>query len=188
MKSTEDMAQRLLRVDMHEYFLSRISEAMENENYIEASWLIYSCFENRYFRTIQKYRDYCKYCRSKGKCNHKQSNDLALTTKVKCVQRLYNNSVPCITNSFREGLFKETIDWIEKRNKLMHELLSLEYYQETDKRFLNSAEFGLNLLKETYDSCTLFRSYFYEDGYEFVFPEDAMEGCFCKPHNNKMEE
>ena len=60
MKSTEDMEQRLQRVDMHEYFLNRITAAMEEENYIEASWLIYSCFENRYFRTIQKYRESCK--------------------------------------------------------------------------------------------------------------------------------
>lgn len=113
MKSTENIEQRMLRVDMHEYFLNRIAEAIERENYIEASWLIYSCFENRYFRTVQKYREYCKYCRSKSKCNKKQSNDLALATKIKCVKRLFDSNVSCINNAFRYELFKETLDWID---------------------------------------------------------------------------
>lgn len=187
MKSTEDMEQRLQRVDMHEYFLNRITAAMEEENYIEASWLIYSCFENRYFRTIQKYRESCKYCRSKSKCNHKNSNDLAIATKIRCVQRLHDNDVSCIKNAFRYELFNETLDWVGKRNALMHELLSLEYYQETDQRFKKSAEIGLRLLNETYDCCTQFRSLFYEDGYIFSFPDAAMEGCACKPHEKPEE-
>lgn len=181
MDSTESLEERMLRVDMHDYFLSRINRAIEDCNYIEASWLIYSCFENRYYRTIQKYREYCKYCRSKSKCNKKNRNDLALATKIKCVRRLYENNVLCIIDSFRYNLFKETLEWIDKRNKLMHELLSLDYYQDTDLRFKESANNGLILLNETYKCCTEFRRLFYSDGYEFVFPTEAMEGCPCKP-------
>lgn len=47
MKSTEELSKRLKRVDMHDYFLNRIALAMKNNNYIEASWLIYSCFRKQ---------------------------------------------------------------------------------------------------------------------------------------------
>ena len=176
-----------MRVDMHEYFLGKIDVAMANGGYIEASWLIYSCFENRYFRTVQKYRDLCKYCRSKSKCNHKNKNELALATKVKCVQRLYKNAVPCISNAFTEDLFDHTLKWIDARNTLMHELLSLEWYQESDMKFKDNATEGLRLLNETYECCTEFRRRFYEDGYEFIFPEAAAEDCPCKPRKNTEE-
>lgn len=66
----------------------------------------------------------------------------------------------------------------------MHELLSLEYYQETDKRFKESAKKGLNLLNETYEACTNFRKLFYADNYVFEFPEKAMDDCSCKPQKN----
>ena len=54
MKSTEKYEDREKRVDMHNFFISKIDDAMKNKRYIEASWLIYSCFENRYFRTVEK--------------------------------------------------------------------------------------------------------------------------------------
>lgn len=185
MKSTETMESRLIRVDMHDYFLNRINVAMENENYIEASWLIYSCFENRYFRTIEKVKQNCKYCRSKSKCNKKEKNELALATKIKCINRLYENNVECISKAFRSEIFQETLKWIDDRNTLMHELLSLEFYEDTDKRFRKSAEDGIVLLNETYSSCTEFRKLFYTDGYDFIFPENAMEGCSCKPRKKE---
>lgn len=183
MRSTESMEQRLKRVDMHEYFLDRIKSSMESENYIEASWLIYSCFENRYFRMIEKVREHCKYCRAKSKCNHKQKNELALATKIRCIQRLHNAFVPCISGAFPYRLFDDTLKWIKGRNDLMHELLSLDYYQDSDARFKNSAEEGAVLLDETYKACTMFRKLFYDDGYDFVFPIEAMEGCSCKPQD-----
>lgn len=54
MKSTEQKGERLKRVDMHNFFMEKIDDAMKNKRFIEASWLIYSCFENRYFRTVEK--------------------------------------------------------------------------------------------------------------------------------------
>ena len=186
MESTETMESRLKRVDMHNYFLDKINKAIEAENYIEASWLIYSCFENRFYRTMEKYKKYCKYCRSKSKCNKKDKNELALATKVKCVQRLHDNDVTCISQAFRYDLYKEILDWIEERNNLMHELLSLEFYEYTDKKFEENALKGKNLLDETYESCTKFRKLFYNDDYHFEFPKAAMEKCSCKPQNSKQ--
>lgn len=54
MKSTEQKGERLKRVDMHNFFMEKIDDAMKNKRFIEASWLIYSCFEKRYFRTVEK--------------------------------------------------------------------------------------------------------------------------------------
>lgn len=187
MKSTESMESRLERVDMHTYFLNRINVAMENRNYIEASWLIYACFENRYYRMVEKIRDSCKYCRSKSKCNKKGKNELALVTKIKCIQRLYEQDVPCIKNAFRDEIFTETTNWIAERNSLMHELLSLEFYQNTDERFKQNAEKGLQLLNETYTSCTEFRRLFYDKNYIFKFPEVAMDKCACKPKEDSAK-
>lgn len=180
MKSTESMESRLKRVDMHQYFLDKIETAMEKGNYIEASWLIYSCFENRYCRVLEKLKNRCKYCRKRSKCRP-GDDDLALTTKIKCVKRLHENSVNCISLSFRFELFQETVDWVATRNKLMHALLCLDYYENTDELFKESAEEGQKLLEETYRSCTEFRKIFYSEDYIFEFPEAAMEGCPCKP-------
>ena len=187
MNSTEQMNVRLMHVDMHEYFLTRINKAMSTENYIEASWIIYSCLENRYFRTMEKLKNQCKYCRSKSKCNRKKKNELALKTKINCIKRLHENNVKCISEAFRIELFEETKSWVKKRNDLMHDLLSLDIYENTDVMFKESAEVGLKLLNETYTSCTEFRRLFYQDDYTFVFPENAMDACNCKPQEKKDE-
>ena len=187
MKSTEDKDTRLKRVDMHDYFLNRINHAMEHSNYIEASWLIYACFENRYFRTVSKYREYCKYCRSASKCNKKAKNELALATKIKCVKRLHENKVPCISESFDYSIFKDTLKWVDDRNNLMHDLLSLELYENTDGLFKANAEAGLELLLKTYEYCTRFREKFYSEGYVFVMPDIAAEACPCKPQQTEKE-
>lgn len=69
----------------------------------------------------------------------------------------------------------------------MHDLLSLEWYENTDELFKESAERGIALLNETYESCTKFRKMFYAEGYTFIFPEKAMEGCQCSRKGNKQE-
>lgn len=184
MESTETKESRLKRVDMHQYFLDRINADMENENYIEASWLIYACFENRFFRTLEKYKKFCKYCRGKGKCNKKEKNELAFATKIKCVKRLHDNNVSCISEAFRYELYDEILEWVKGRNSLMHELLSLKFYENTDEMFKENAERGKELLDETYECCTKFRRLFYAEDYDFNFPEEAMEGCPCKPRKN----
>lgn len=180
MNSTEKMEERLERVDMHDFFLNKIDEAINEERYIEASWLIYSCMENRFFRTLQKYKKQCKYC--KGKCK-KNKNELAISTKIDCVKRLMENSVTCVSDSFTPVLLENTRLWIKNRNNMMHDLLSLETYQDMDELFKKSSIEGRELLIQLYEACTLFRKKFYADGYVFIFPESAMEGCSCKPKN-----
>ena len=143
MKSTEKMEERLNLVDMHNFFLKKIDDAICEERYIEASWLIYSCIENRFFRTLQKYKKQCKYC--SGKCK-KNKNELAISTKIACVKRLLENNVNCISESFTPELLENTRLWVKNRNNMMHDLLSLETYQDMDERFKISSIEG----KETY--------------------------------------
>lgn len=138
--------------------------------------------ENRFFRTLQKYKYLCKYCN--GKCR-KNKNELAISTKIACIERLVENDVFCISSSFSKELLEETRKWVKKRNKMMHELLSLETYRDTDENFENLSSEGKELLDQLYSACTLFREKFYAEDYEFVFPESAMEGCSCKPKIKK---
>lgn len=187
MESTENMATRLKRVDMHEFFLNKIVCAMEEKRYIEASWLIYSCLENRYFRTIEKIKSQCIY--SKGKCK-KPKNELALRTKVTCIQRLFESNCECFRISFSDDLFEKTKKWIKKRNNLMHNLLQLDYYENMDKEFENISIEGLEILRVTYVACTRFRERFYDRDYTFIFPSEAMEKCSCNnnKNSNSLEE
>ncbi len=178
MKSTEKKEERLKRVDMHDFFLQKIEDAMQEERYIEASWLIYSCFENRYFRTVEKVKKECRY--SKGRCK-KPKNEMALATKVRCIQHLAEANCECFRKAFADELFNQTLIWIKKRNNLMHNLLQLEEYEDMYNQFKESSEEGFTLLQETYKSCTEFRKIYYSDNYVFEFPEEAMEKCNCKP-------
>ena len=179
MESTEEMATRRAMVDMHSFFLEKIDEAINGKNEIEASWLIYACLENRYYRILLKYKRNCKYCKKGSKCR-KASNQLALSTKISCVERLLQADVKCISDSFTRELLRSTRCWVKRRNKMTHELLSLEKYREAyDRSFSELAEEGRRLLSETYDACTKFRALFYSPEYSFEFPEECMEQCLC---------
>ncbi len=184
MKSTEDKTLREQMVDMHQFFLDRINDAITNERYIEASWLIYSCIENRFFRIIQKYKNQCKYC--KGKCK-KNKNELSISTKVSCVKRLCEHKVSCISDAFTEEQLEEIRIWVKRRNTLMHDLLSMESYRNTDEDFKAAAIEGQVILGKLYSSCTQFRKKFYAKGYVFVFPEEAMNACSCSRNSNGLE-
>lgn len=184
MKSTEAKEIRERMVDMHQFFLDRIDEAIKSGRFIEASWLIYSCLENRFFRILQKYKANCRYCT--GKCK-KNRNELALSTKLSCVKRLCENDVPCISNSFSLAQLEEIRIWVKKRNHMMHDLLSLDTYENTDEDFKASAIEGQTILTNLYASCTRFRHEFYSDKCEFTFPEKAMEDCPCNRNNKESE-
>lgn len=183
MKSIEEKSIRVNMVNMHQFFIDKIDKAIKDKRYIEAAWLIYSCMENRFFRVLAKYKNQCIYCNGKSKCD-KNTNELALKTKIACVKRLVENNVSCLSNSFTVEQLDSIKTWVGKRNTMMHDLLSLETYQNTDDAFEKSAKEGKKLLSDLYKSCTEFRKAFFAEDYEFVFPLSAMEECRCKPRNN----
>lgn len=183
MKQNESIDVRCDMATMHDFFLNKIDESIKGGLYFEAAWLIYSCLENRFFRVLDKYKRNCKYCVNGGKCR-KGSNQLAIGTKIKCVERLYNADVSRVRSSFSAELFAEVRLWVTLRNKLMHNLLSLEHYEEHfDNDFKELALNGKKVVDDVYDACTKFRAAFFEPGYEFIFPESCMEQCPCKPRN-----
>ena len=188
MKQNEPLEIRCELATMHDYFLNKIEKSIDGKLYFEAAWLIYSCLENRFFRVLDKYKRSCKYCVKSGKCR-KGSNQLAIGTKIKCVERLYDAGVSCIRSSFSTELFAEVRAWVKLRNKLMHNLLSLEHYDEHfDNDFKELALSGKKVVDDVYEACTIFRAAFFEPGYEFRFPESCMEQCPCKPRNQKKDD
>lgn len=187
MIQNEPIELRCEMATMHDFFLKKINESIEGELYFEAAWLIYSCLENRFFRVLDKYKRECKYCAKGGKCR-KGNNQLALSTKVSCVERLYKENVSCISDSFPGEIFNEVKAWVKSRNRLMHNLLSLERYEEHfDNDFKELALSGKAIVEDVYDACTKFRGAFFQPDYKFVFPESCMEECSCKPHQKKGE-
>lgn len=187
MKQNESLELRCEMATMHDFFLSKIDESIEGELYFEASWLIYSCLENRFFRVLDKYKRECRYCRKGGKCR-KGSNQLAISTKIGCVERLYKAGVGCISNSFLSEIFGEVKTWVKSRNNLMHNLLSLEHYEDHfDNDFKELALSGKRIVEDVYEACTKFREAFFQPDYKFVFPESCMEECPCKSHQKKEE-
>ncbi len=186
MESTEPMDTRLKMVEMHAFFLGRIESSIAEENFFEASWLIYACMENRFFRVLDKYKRDCKYCVKGGKCR-KGSNQLAISTKIACVERLAKAGVSSVCDSFGADLFQDVRNWVKRRNKLMHDLLALGTYEEKfDNDFRSLAVDGQDVLDRLYKACEKFRAEFYADGYEFEFPEECMEGCSCKPRGKAV--
>lgn len=174
---------RLEMATMHDFFLGKIEHAVKDGNHIEACWLIYACLENRFFRVLDKYKRDCKYCIKGRKCR-KSSNQLALSTKVACVERLFKANVECISKSFEQSIFDDTRQWVKRRNCLMHNLLALgEYEEHFNDDFKELSEEGVALLGRVYGACTAFRKIFFSDKYVFRFPEECMESCTCKPRN-----
>ena len=168
---------------MHDFFLGKIEYAVKEGNHFEACWLIYACLENRFFRVLDKYKRNCKYCIKGGKCR-KSTNQLALSTKVACVERLFKANVECISNSFEQSIFDETRQWVKERNCLMHNLLALgEYEKHFDNDFKKLSEEGVVLLDRVYGACTAFRRIFFSEKCVFEFPEECMNACICKPRD-----
>lgn len=184
MKSVENKETRLEMVDMHKFFLDKINNAIEEKRYVEASWLIYSCMENRFFRVLCKFKNQCVY--SDGKCG-KSKNELAISTKISCVRRMCQNNVICISNAFTIEQLDNISKWIKQRNRMMHDLLSLDTYEETDEEFELSALEGKVFLDELYESCTEFRKIFFSQDYIFEFPKAAMDGCNCRKSKKRKE-
>ena len=94
----------------------------------------------------------------------------------------------CISDSFPGEIFDEVRAWVKSRNRLMHNLLSLEDYEDHfDNDFKELALSGKIIVEDAYDACTKFREAFFQPDYKFVFPESCMEECPCKSHQKKEE-
>lgn len=171
MQAKEDFSIRLEMAEMHEEFIDRMTRAYDNKNYVETVWICYAIFEQRISRLIAKYIDKCPVPKRKDK------KTCAISTRVKCIQKLIDSKYGAFED-FDKQIMSNVKEWCNKRNVLVHGLISLQHYKEYDKEFKQLAEQGVPLVFELYDVCTDFRNKWYEE--KELDTEFPMKNCLCK--------
>lgn len=156
MKPKEPIEVRRKMADMHTGFRDNLSELMKSKNYIAASWICYSIFEQRTNRLMQKHIDQCT--RSPF-YNNKVRRIASISVKLKCLKCLVSNKYGGYAD-FDRNLLDEILVWCEKRNSLTHQLINLDNYQDYNERFRDLAESGAKLVDRLYAAATKFRQWF----------------------------
>ena len=173
MNPKESISIRLEMAEMHSSVLDRIEDSYKNKQYIEVCWLCYACFESRVNRVL------IKICSGCNKDARKTNRKIGITTKLECFVRLVRSDYP--------PLLKENIDfihnvkgWCKERNDLIHGMVSLEYYNDADKKFENLAKRGKTLVKKMYSLGTDVREYYYQTTEIPKFNQKVMDSCPLK--------
>lgn len=153
MKEKDSYTMRLEMAHMHDDFLARLDKAMENKEYVEASWLCYAIFEQRIARMMEKHITKCpKQKRQDNK------SPVGISTKLLCLQKLCKIEYGAYVDVDRNVL-KEIADWCKSRNQLVHGLVSLEHYKKYDTEFKSLAEAGAPLVKKLYSEASKVREW-----------------------------
>ena len=152
----KDSAENLLAmVKMHDDVIDRINQAFSDENYIECCWLCYACFESRVNRTMEKLCPGCpKPARTDGR-------HIGITTKLDCLNRLRQSSYAL----FADASLNEITNikgWCKDRNALIHDLVSLDNYERSNREFKSLAKRGVGLVTRIYSSVSTIRNNYYE--------------------------
>ena len=156
---------------MHNEFLEQLRESIQKRAYIEATWLCYAMFEQRTWRIIEKHAYLCP----KEERKHK-GKGIVISTKLKCLRKLCKLKYGPFS-SFDAELIDLIDAWCDKRNKLTHGLISIEYYKKYSKEFEELAEIGYSLVSRLYDEATKIREWYRcEDNKLGTFP-DVNCGC-----------
>ena len=170
MNPKESLEIRKQMAEMHDSVIKRINKAYKDKQYIEVCWLCYACFESRVNRVLQKI---CSGC---IKPERKDKRNIGITTKLECYVRLIKSHYP--------PLSKENIDlintvkgWCKERNDLIHGMVSLEYYNDADKKFESLAKRGKTLVTRMYSLGTDVREYYYQATESPMFDESVTNSC-----------
>ena len=173
MEPIESIEIRRQMAEMHDSVIEKIEEAYEGKQYIEVCWLCYACFESRVNRI------FLKICPGCSKPNRKGKRNIGITTKLECCVRLIKSDYP--------PLSKESIDlintvkgWCKERNSLIHGMVSLEYYNDADKKFANLAKRGKTLVTRIYSLGSDVREYYYQATEIPPFDESVVKACSLK--------
>lgn len=172
MKAKEEYEIRQKMSDMHENFISRMSEAYDNHWYVESVWYCYAIFEQRVNRLIAKYIDRCQLCPERV-----DNKSAAISTRIACLKKLSNMNYGAF-DIFDSDLLDRVQRWCNDRNELVHGLVSLKHYKHYDEEFKQLAERGVPLVFEVYDMCTDFRNHWYES--EEPTEKFPVKKCKCK--------
>lgn len=172
MEAKESYELRLEMAEMHEEFIERMSASYDNKYYIETVWYCYSIFEQRINRLISKYIDKCTLAPDRT-----DDKSISISTRIKCLKKIINAKY----NSFELidiDLLNRISDWCEKRNELVHSLISLKHYRKFDEEFKNLADLGVSLVFELYDVITTFRKKWYLS--ENSIDDFPVKKCRCQ--------
>lgn len=171
MKPMDSEKDRNEMVEMHNKYIKHLENAIKEKQYIEASWLCYSIFEQRINRLIKKH---LKNCPKEKKVN---GYPVAISTRINCIMELIKSKYGGY-EKFELNLFERIKEWCDKRNKLVHDLVNLERYKKYDLEFKNLALEGVPLVKELYEEMNVYRKWWYNiEKIEDQFPKFK---CKCK--------
>lgn len=173
MFANENLKTRKEMVKMHDEYLKRLDEAINNNRYIEASWLCYAIIEQRVSRLILKNLKNCK--KNKRTKDNTASIKVRLNCIINLIKKNYNN-----LGQLDIELFQKIKKWCELRNDLTHDLVSLDKYKCYDDEFKKLASDGYNLIKELYKESSKYRNLWYHaDGCLEAFPESCKSKQQC---------
>ena len=173
MQPSNSYEELIAMVDMHDDVLKRVETAYSNENYIECCWLCYACFESRVNRTMEK------LCPSCTKPNRSDGRHIGISTKLACLNRLRRSGYELFDGA-NLAVVTNINAWCKERNKLIHELVSLGRYEQSNYEFKNLAKRGVSLVKRIYDSISLVRINYYNSNALPPFDESVVKTCKLK--------
>lgn len=181
MEPSETYLERIAMAEMHGNVQERIKKAYDSENYIECCWLCYACFESRVDRTMNK------ICCGCSKAQRADARHIGISTKLSCLNRLRRSDYSLFKGADLTEI-TNIISWCEDRNKLIHELVSLDRYDKSDYQFKNLAKRGMGLVSRLYTSVSIFRDNYYEASEVPEFDENVVSKCSLKTKCVKEEE
>ena len=157
--------------EMHDAFIDRLSESYDNEHYVESVWYCYAIFEQRINRLIIKCIDKCPVQKERS-----DKRTVAISTRIGCIKDLISAEYGAF-EVIDISLMDRLLNWCNRRNELVHHLLSFDHYKSFDVEFRQLAHDGIPLVFELYDACTDFRNTWYRiDETEKGFPKKS---CRC---------
>jgi len=171
MNPKESIEIRQHMAEMHESVIKRIDSAYKKKHYIEVCWLCYACFESRVNRGLEKIASGC------GKDSPNKCRRIGIRTKLECYARLIKSGYPPLAQESLD-LINTVKGWCVERNVLIHGLVSLEFYNDADKKFKNLANRGKSLVQKMYAFATDIREYYYQTEHIPKFDSNAI--CKCR--------
>ena len=170
MNPKESLEIRKQMAEMHASVLKRIEDSYKNKQFIEVCWLCYACFESRVNRVLMK------ICTGCTKESRKDNRKIGITTKLECYVRLIKSGYPPLKEE-NVDLINTVKGWCKERNDLIHGMVSLEYYNDADKRFESLAKRGKTLVSRMYSLGKDVREYYYTVDEIPLFPDEIVKKC-----------
>ena len=173
MTPKESLEIRKQMAEIHDSVLKRIEDSYKEGRYIETCWLCYACFESRVNRILEKI---CTGCTKEKRINNRH---VGITTKLICYNRLIRTKYPPLAEEDIH-LMNTVKGWCKERNQLIHGMVSLDYYNDADRKFKSLAKRGTTLVKRMYEVGGDVRNYYYKNDVMPEFDSSVIDKCALK--------